>query len=158
MKYLKISIIVLMLLTLLLITSSPASARATRIDYYAIGGDGCAPALDPPHVSGPNVHVHGTYTCFMTSYDMDGNILPMATGTVIWTDAYLQAVDGQSILRAQTRFVTIEGGVFEGSFSWPATGVLIGVMHGQGMYEGIHRFATYNPADGMEMGYMLITK
>jgi hypothetical protein len=154
----KVSLLILAALAILLMTASTASAQATRIDYYAIGGDTCDPVFDPPRLSGPNAHFHVTYACHMVGYDMEGNQLSLATGTVYWTDAYLHLVDGQSIGTAKTRFVLdADGGVFEGSFTWP-NDTLMGIQHGEGMYKGIHRFATYDAAAGRETGYFLITK
>jgi hypothetical protein len=155
MKRIKISLTILAVLTILLITGRAASAQATRIDYYAIGGDTCDPVFDPPHLSGPNAHLHVTYTCHMVGYDMEDNPLPIATGTIYWTDAALHIVDGQTTATAKIRFVMDEGGVFEGSFTWPQD-TLKGIMHGEGMYKGIHRFVTFNEADGFETGYFLI--
>ena len=154
MKILKISLIVLALMAVLLMASSPASAKTTRIYFYQVGGDECMPVLDPPHISGPNVHLHGTYTCPTVAYDMDDNPFPMFTGVITWTDAKAQMVGEREILSSKIRIDTVEGGAWVGSFSWPATGVLKGVYHGEGIYEGMTVHGTFDPEIGFNGGYV----
>ncbi len=154
MKILRISLVTMNLLAVLLVGISPASAKVTRIYFYQLGGDECSPVLDLLHISGPNMHVHGTYTCPTTAYDMNDDPFPMFTGVITWTDAKAQFVGGHENLTSKIRIDTVEGGAWVGSFSWPGNGVLKGVYHGEGIYEGMTVFGTYDPVNGINGGYV----
>jgi hypothetical protein len=151
MTHIKGLFIVLVLLVMILMTSSPVSARVSRIDFYFTGGDLCTPVLNPPHVSGPNIHITGTYTCRNEAFLMDGTPLAMRTGTFTWYEAQDQIVDGQDILTGKTRMVTDEGGVWEGSFV-SHNGEFRVVTHGEGIYKGMQEFEVNST------GYILVTK
>ncbi len=156
MKYLKIFLIVLTLLAILLMTSSPASAKVTRIYYKYTGGADCMGSAWARQ-SGPNFHFYGTYTCRNEATLMDGvTPFPMRTGVFTWYDCQDQWVAGHDNYSCKTVMFTDEGGVWDGSFVWTANGMFKSVQQGYGIYEGMRNYDDSLPAEGITQGYVVI--
>ena len=97
------------------------------------------PVLDPPHISGPNVHLHGTYTCPTVAYDMDDNPFPMFTGVITWTDAKASRwLGGAKFYPRKSALIPWKVGPGWGPFPGQASAIQKGYFyHGEGIYEGI---------------------
>ena len=157
MKLIKISLIVLMLLALLLMTGITASAEANRIYFNST----CDPEseviiLDPPHFSGPNLHLTGQVSIHCTAYDMEGNPFPYNTGWAYGTDAHLQQVDGHAIHLYKITFIpdVDDGGYWEGT-RVDTPGIIRVTFQGKGTYQGMQMVSVVNP-DGTSTNYMTV--
>jgi hypothetical protein len=119
MKIAKYSFILLIMLTVLLMNRSPALAKVTRVYFYQPTGSEeiCFPMLEPPHLSGPNIHLQGTWSCPTQAFTMDNQPFPMFTWVITWTDCQAQVVSGKTIYQAKIRIDTVEGGAWVGTLA-----------------------------------------
>ena len=150
MKGTKYILLALMLVFALLSTTSVVSAKSTRIDFTV--NETCNDDLVWARAweAGPNFHFQGlTQTCIE-----DGSI-PQATGIAYLYDGNMHFVDGQAVMTGGCRIETVEGGVWDGRWTYSA-GVFNYRAHGEGIYEGQQYFSSTNQ-NGIYKGYILMT-
>ena len=150
MKGKKYILLIVVLLIAILLTTTTASAKATRIDFTI--NETCNDDLvwQRAWEAGPNFHLQGlTQTCIE-----DGSI-PQATGIAYLYDGSVHLVDGQVSMTGSSRMETLEGGVWDGRWTYTA-GVFEYVGHGEGIYAGQQYFSISNQ-NGNVKGYILVT-
>ena len=123
-------------IAILLTLAMPIPARADARTYFTGSETGCgALGVSREWPSGPNYHLRvDSQTCSEV-----GSIVE-ATGTIYLSDGVINLVGGGALatMTGKFRFETDEGGIWVGSFTWPAnTMILKGVGRGQGLYEGL---------------------
>lgn len=141
---------VIVLVVALLAPTGKASAKAIRIDFTV--HETCNDDLvwERAWEAGPNFHFQGlTQTCIE-----DGSI-PQATGIAYLYDGSMHFVDGQATMTGGSRMETLEGGVWDGRWTYTA-GVFEYIAHGEGIYAGQQYFSSANQ-NGNVKGYILIT-
>jgi len=145
---------IIVLVAAILATTGAASAKTMRIDFT--GSEWCDPdtfLFARVWESGPNLHIDGiTQTCYDTAS------IPQLTGTNNLFDARINLVGGgpNFNLSGKLRMESAEGGVWVGSWVWPANAATIQVIaHGEGLYEGqqLHWFLVDG---GPFWGYIVI--
>jgi hypothetical protein len=158
MKVLKVSLIAFLLLSVLLMTSSPATAMATRIDFYgSVDPDTGYGDVTKVIESGPNIHLYGEHGAHVTSYYMNGDPFPYETGWAIGSSVLYQIVGGQELEQEKSLFIpdAYEGGYWEGTLTTipNSGGESKVVLIGKGTYLGMHMKVTNYP-DGTFIGVM----
>ena len=141
-------------MSILLALAMPLSARAEEARVYFTGIEASCDPLLPSRIwaSGPNYHVRvQSQTCY------EQGSIAQATGTNYASDGVINEVGHESILTVTGKFrlETNEGGIWVGSFTWPAnTNLLRAVGQGQGMYEGLSIHMFLDQATGTFWGYI----
>lgn len=149
MKGKKYILLVAVLLISLLLTATAVSAKTTRIEFTMI--ETCNDDLDweKAREAGANLQVQGiTQTC------IENGSIPQAQGIAYLYDGRAHLVDGQVVMTGGSRIETLEGGVWEGRWTFTA-GVFTYVAHGEGLYAGQQYFSRTNQ-NGNVKGYVLI--
>ena len=125
---------VIVLVAMLVATTSVASAGTTRI--YFTGQTKCDPdvTLIREWMAGPNYQGRG----FSQACDDKASIPQMRGTEYINFKVQTVGLDGKWLILSGTdRMETREGGVWTGSWEWPAnTWILKIVMQGEGIYAG----------------------
>ena len=135
-----------------LLMAAPARAENTRI-YFTGNEPGCDEWVVSRVVeSGPNLHLRiYSQTCH------DEASIPQFTGTNYAYNGILNFVGGGELvtITGKFHFVSVEGGIWDGNFTFHANAnTLIGVGHGEGLYEGQDIHITTNISTGNFWGYI----
>ena len=151
MKSKKCILLAVLSVLILLLSATTVSAKTTRVEFT--GYEVCDPPLILKEwVAGFTWHANGiTSTCYDTAS------IPELTGTDYLTGFTAQMVGKNFIMFGKLRMESDEGGVWIGSWVFPAHSPTIQVIaHGEGMYEGmeLHWFISL---DGPFWGYIIDT-
>ena len=150
MKNLLRFFMILILVAVIMLPGTVASAKATRIDFTNTEICDEDFTFTREWWSGPNYHMAGiTQTCHDTSE------FAFAAGTVYLTDGELNCVAHTCNMTGWSRFETDEGGVWVGRWSL-STGVFEYRAHGEGIYEGQQFFVMENFHSRLQEKYILI--
>ncbi len=144
----------LAVMSILLTLAMPVPAHAANMRIYFTGTEtGCDPLIPGREwSSGPNYHIHvESQTCY------EAATIAQFTGANYPHDGVINLVGGGSVLTITGKFrmETNEGGIWVGSFTWPAnTNILTGIGHGQGIYKGLNMHVFVDETTGMFSGYI----
>ncbi len=147
-------LVIVAMLAMLLASALPLAAHAENSRIYFTGVETSCDPLLPSRIwaSGPNYHVRvQSQTCH------EQGSIPQATGTNYASEGVINEVGRESILTVTGKFrlETNEGGIWVGSFTWPAnTNLLKAVGQGQGIYEGLNIHMFLDQSTGTFWGYI----